>query len=120
MDYADWGRVLAERFPTDRMSEAELARNEAEWAALKLRLPTGQQATGVVIAKAPFDAWIDIGVGFPALLEIVCIAGMDPERYRADDWCPIGSEVTAFVGSFNDRRHQIGLYQVLRGGLASI
>lgn len=119
MDYTNWGRALAERFPTDRMSEAELARNEEEWAALKFRLPTGQQVTGVVIAEAHFGAWIDIGVGFPALLEIVCFAGMTPERYRANDWCPIGSEVTAFVCSFKDRGHQIGLYQVRPGGAES-
>lgn len=80
MDYSNWGRVLAERFPTERLSEAELAHREAEWVALKQRLPKGQQVTGVVIARAHFGAWLDIGVGFPALLEIVSIVGMTPER----------------------------------------
>ncbi|MBA4191577.1 MAG: hypothetical protein C0467_26660 [Planctomycetaceae bacterium] len=115
MDYTDWGRLLSERFPTEGKTEAELERTESEWSSLKERLTTGQSVTGVVIAKAHFGAWIDIGVGFPALLEIVCIAGLTPEHYRADDWCPIGSEVTAFVGGFSDRGHQIGLWQVRPG-----
>ena len=75
----------------------------------------GQSVTGVVVAKAQFGAWLDIGVGFPALLEIVCIEGLTPQRYQADDWCPIGSEVTAFVSGFRDRDHQIHLWQVKPG-----
>src|SRR3954447_20761929 len=59
-----------------------------------------------------FGAWVDLGVGFPALLEIIVIAGLTPERYRAGDWCPVGSEVSAFVGGFHDDSHQVGLWQV--------
>jgi hypothetical protein len=83
----------------------------ADWEALKQRLAYGRSVTGTVVAKSPFGAWVDIGVGFPALLEIVVIAGLTPERYRAGDWCPVGSEVTAFVGGFRDSSHQVGLWQ---------
>jgi hypothetical protein len=41
--------------------------------------------------------------------------GLAPERYRADDWCPLGCEVTAFVGGFRDDVHQVGLWQVPLG-----
>ena len=110
MEYADWGRLLTERFPARDPAEAEQA-----WAALKQRLAVGQQVTGVVFARAQFGAWVDLGVGFPGLLEIICVAGLTPERYRAGDWCPVGSEVTATVGGFRDNGHQIGLWQVRPG-----
>jgi ribosomal protein S1 len=107
---ANWGEVLLERFPP-----REAAKTEREWEAPKQRLSPGQSVTGVVIAKAHFGAWLDIGVGFPALLEIMSIAGLTPERYQADDWCPVGSEVTAQVGTFSDSSHQVYLWQVRRG-----
>jgi hypothetical protein len=109
MDYSDWGQRLAERFPARDDAVAEAA-----WVAVKKRLPVGELVTGVVVARAPFGAWIDLGVGFPGLLEINCIASLTPERYRAGDWCLAGSEVTALVGGFRDDEHQIGLWQVRR------
>ena len=110
MEYQNWGKLLSERFPARDPVEVE-----REWAALQQRVAVGQSVTGVVFAKAPFGAWIDLRVGFPALLEIVCIAGLTPERYKTDDWCPVGSEVTAFVGGFRDRGHQVYLWQVRPG-----
>jgi ribosomal protein S1 len=104
--YADWGHLLVERF-----CHRDPALAEREWSALKERVAVGQSVTGVVFAKAHFGAWVDLGVGFPALLEIPNIAGLTPERYRADDWCPIGSEVTADILSFRDSGHQIYLGQ---------
>ena len=62
---------------------------------MKQRLAIDESVTGVVFARAHFGAWVDLGVGFPALLEIICIDGMTPERYQSGDWSPIGSEVTA-------------------------
>jgi ribosomal protein S1 len=110
VDYANWGRLLSERFPARDPAQAE-----REWLALQRHVAIGQSVTGTVVTKAPFGAWIDLGIGFPALLEINCIAGLTPEKYRADDWCPIGSEVTAFVGEFRDRGHQVYLWQVRPG-----
>lgn len=79
--------------------------------SLKQSIFPGQTVTGTVIVKAPFGAWLDIGAGFPALLQIICIAGMTGERYANDDWCPVGCQVTAIVGGFNERNHQVGLWQ---------
>ena len=107
MPDSEWSRLLTERFPP-RDTET----NRREWDALKQRLPIGQIVTGTVIAKAPFGAWLDIGVGFPALLLIPHIEGLTPERYRADEWCPLGSRVKAFVGGFTNRNFQIGVWQV--------
>jgi ribosomal protein S1 len=106
-NYADWSRRVSERFPLLEPQEAM-----QRWEYLKSRLQLGQTVTGQVIAKAPFGAWVDLGFGFPALLQIIHIAGLTPELYRADDWCPLGSEVTATVRWFNDKNQQICLRQV--------
>jgi hypothetical protein len=74
----------------------------------------------VVFAKAPFGAWIDIGVGFPALLLIPEIAGLSPKQYQSDDWCPIGSEVTALIRGFNDPNRQIVLTQTQRSTIVDV
>ncbi|MHB1558360.1 MAG: hypothetical protein ACYC61_12945 [Isosphaeraceae bacterium] len=87
----------------------------AEWESLKERLVPGLRVTGTVVARSPFGAWIDLGVGFPALLEILVMDGLTPEHYRAGDWCPIGSEITAFVSSLRDDFRQIRLLQVPAG-----
>ncbi len=110
MNYSDWGRLVSDRFPIRDPITAE-----QDWTALKERLSVGETVNGTVIAKAPFGAFVDIGVGFPALLEIVVMAGLTPEKYRADEWCPLGSAVTAFVGGFRDYSHQVGLWQVRIG-----
>lgn len=92
-------------------------RRSAEWETLKQRLIIDRAVTGRVVAKSPFGVWVDLGVGYPALLEIVVMKDLTPERYRTDDWCPVGSELTAYVGGFRDDVHQVRLWQVpLEGG----
>lgn len=109
MAYDDWGRLLSDHFPHRDRSAVQ-----PDWESLKKQLKVGDIVTGTVIAKAPFGAWLDIGVGFPALLEIPFIDGLTPERCRADDWCPINSSISAFVSGFNDHNFQVGLRQVKR------
>ena len=82
------------------------------WDEAKRRLPVGTSVTGVVVARYPFGAFVDIALGFPALLEVIEIEGLSPERYRAGGWCPEGSRVTARVMGFQDRTRQIYLSQV--------
>lgn len=111
IDRDAWRRLVAERFPPRTPEESD-----RDWEALKENLAVGQGVTGEVIARAPFGVWLDIGVGFPAEVDIIVIDDLTPERYRADDWCPIGSTVTAFVGGFLDNRHiehgrEVRLYQ---------
>ena len=81
------------------------------WEALKERLPVDSVVEGVVDAKSDFGAWIDIGVGFPALLEVVYIEGLTPERYQSGEWCPVGSNVRAMVLGYADRVRQVYLWQ---------
>ena len=84
------------------------------WSEVQLRLPIDAPVSGKVFSKAPYGAWIDIGVGFPALLLIPFIAGLTPARYRQGDWCPVGSQVSAFIRSFHADGGQISLWQVKR------
>jgi ribosomal protein S1 len=106
MPYEEWGRLLVERFPP-----REPETDQREWEALKKHLAVGQGVTGVVVAKAPFGAWLDIGAGFPALLLLPDIAGLTSESYQADDWCPVGSAIAAEVVLFNDRLRQVRVSQ---------
>ena len=82
---------------------------ESAWQAVVQSLNLGQSVTGKVVARADYGAWIDLGVGFPALLQTVMMQGMDHEMYLADEWCPVGSQVKAQVRILNER--QIGLEQ---------
>ena len=105
--YDGWREILAERFP-----KYDSRQRDTEWAQVKQKLTIGQSIIGAVMARAPFGAWIELGIDFPALLAITVIADLTPERYRAGEWCPIGTEVTAFIVAFDDRNHQVRLSQV--------
>lgn len=94
--------LLSERFPP-----VEPAIAQENWHALKQRLGVGQSVTGTVVAKSPFGAWLDIGVGFPALLLIPDVKGLTPGSYQNDQWCPIGRSITAEVLIFNDLEHVV-------------
>ena len=81
----------------------------AAWETAKSHLPLGTTVSGVVIARFPFGAFVDIGVGFPALLEIIL---MDVPVAECRQSYPVGSSVTAFIGGFRDATRQIGLWQI--------
>jgi ribosomal protein S1 len=98
---------LDRHFPGHR-SDAQAA----AWKEVKQRLTVGMPVRGVVVARYPFGAFVDVGVGFPVLLEIIEIEGLTPEKYRAGDWCPKSSQVTARVMGFQDRDRQIHVSQV--------
>jgi ribosomal protein S1 len=82
------------------------------WEHAKQRLAVGMPVSGVVVARYPFGAFLDIDTGFPVLLGIIEIEGLTPERYRAGDWCPTGARVTARVMGFNECNRQIHVSQV--------
>jgi len=103
MIYENWAAVLEERFPP---------LGEAAWREAKQALHANQQVVGVVVVRAHFGAWVDIGIGFPALLEVPHISGLTHEVYQSGVWCPIGSSVSARVADFVDRNHQVRLWQV--------
>ena len=64
-----------------------------------------------MVTKAPFGAWVDIGCGFDALLEIIYIEDLTPEKYQKDDWMEVGTKIVAKVFHFRDDSKQIYLKQ---------
>lgn len=95
----------------DRFLKHDSPEASEAWHALKTRLPVDSLVEGTVFQKAHYGAWIDLEVGFPALLEIIYIEGLTPERYQAREWCPVGSKVCAMVLGYRETVRQIYLWQ---------
>jgi hypothetical protein len=100
----DWGTKLRQRFGNG-------SPDDSAWDQVKKRLPVGSQTTGEVVACAPFGVWLDIGVGFPALLEVPEIASATQRRLRIDDYPAEGEIVVARVVGFRDDNRQVYLSQ---------
>jgi ribosomal protein S1 len=98
----DWRCQLANAFP-----KREAAKETAEWIALKQRLAVGDRVTGVVVARAEFGVWLDLGVGFPGLMLVPDLAGLSPEAYQSGDSCRVGSTMPVAVYRFNDAEFRI-------------
>src|SRR5690242_19982430 len=86
---------------------------EADWGRVKAGLRPGSRISGTVVARSNFGIFLDLGVGFPALLEVI---QFDPPPRRRpvniEDYPALGSTVTARVVAGNDRNRQIGLTQL--------
>ncbi|MEM7353949.1 MAG: hypothetical protein AAF657_24320 [Acidobacteriota bacterium] len=106
MSVVNWNQKLLATFGDYLSPESSLS-----WEQAKRGHPPGTRVEGRVIIHAPFGAWIDLKMGFPALLEIIVIEGLTPERYREDDYCPVGSCVEATISHYVDSRRQIYLKQ---------
>ena len=83
-----------------------------EWAAVQARLGVGEAVRGPVIAHRPFGVFVDIGAGFPALLEVIQFGDAHERRYSFEDYPAVGETITARVVEFNNRNRQIGLTQL--------
>jgi len=83
-----------------------------EWAAARAGLGVGESVRGRVIARRPFGVFVDIGVGFPALLEVIQFEGARRRRYDLEDYPAVGDTITARVVAINDRNRQVGLTQL--------
>lgn len=69
-----WGEDIQDRFPHWGTDSALSC-----WPKIRAELRVGQMVRGIVIARAPFGVWLDIGVGHPALLLV-------PEMREAKEW----------------------------------
>ena len=52
---------------------------------------------------------MEIGVGFPALLEVARSKGARVQRYDPEDQPSVGDTITARVVAFNGTNRQVGL-----------
>ncbi|MBX6313436.1 MAG: S1 RNA-binding domain-containing protein [Isosphaeraceae bacterium] len=92
----------------DRLSPAKAG----EWVTVRTRLGVGQTVRGRVIARRPFGVFVDIGVGFPALLEVIQFEGARQRRYNFEEYPAVGDTITARVVAFNDPNRQVALTQL--------
>jgi len=98
---------LAAQFPGYDSPE-----KDADWRNLKQRLSVGSFVKGRVVHREPFGVFLDLGVGFPALILVVRLMHADTMPYTRMDMYPVlGAEVGGRVYVFNDAARQIGVTQ---------
>ena len=106
MNVVNWSEVIKEIF-----GDFESEERSDDWEKVKASLKKDEEVSGTVVARAPFGVWLDLGVGFPALIETIVITGMDRNMYEEDNYCPVGSIVRAKVSGIRDNQRQIYLHQ---------
>jgi hypothetical protein len=87
-----WQEALRLRFPD---SGAAAARQQ--WRSSPPKLAVGQAVEGVVVARAPFGVWLDIGVGHAALLLVTNMDGVRTVRLGFEDYPPLGAHLVGHV-----------------------
>lgn len=80
------------RFP-DWGTDAALNR----WPEVQAKLTVGQAIRGDVVARVPYGVWLDIGVGWPALLQVPEMAGARTHPIKFEDYPPLGATIDAWV-----------------------
>ncbi|NBD08333.1 hypothetical protein [Corallococcus silvisoli] len=87
-------------------------RQAASWAAVKDRLVGGETVRGRVVLEAHYGRFLDLGVGFPALLQAVDSGGL------VSDLPHLGDDAEAVVLEFDDADQEIVLTRSHRWWLA--
>ena len=106
MDVVNWSDELKTIFGDPMASD-----KDQSWEDIKLRYPPESDVKGKVIAQAPFGVWVDLKLGFPALIEIVVIEKLTPEKYRHNKYCGIGEIIESSISHYVDSRRQVYLKQ---------
>ena len=103
----EWKKTVSERF-----GDYESSSLDREWQLIQGKYIRGDHIEGEVIAHCSFGVWVDVGEKFPALIETIHIVEMTAEKYRNDDYFPVGSNLQAMFRSFTTYGNQIRLEQV--------
>jgi ribosomal protein S1 len=93
-------------FPDYRLPVADAA-----WLSSKQRFAVRSVVCGTIVVRYPFGVFVDIGVGFPALLLIDRFRDAKPRTTPAD-FPPVGSLTEAKIWGWNDRDRAIVLTQL--------
>lgn len=83
----------------------------AAWNDAKQACPIGTRVCGRVRLKPPFGLWLDVGIGFPALLLVTRFDRPITAGEFARSAPEIGDEVSATVFLHNDEARQLVLTQ---------
>ncbi|REJ69175.1 MAG: hypothetical protein DWQ31_05675 [Planctomycetota bacterium] len=81
----------------------------AAWNGVKRSCPVGSIVSGAVMLKAPFGLWLDVGVGFPALLLITRLEHPTTSREYEDFGSQVGNEIRATVYRHDDKKRTLVL-----------
>lgn len=95
----------------DRFGDYLSPDKEKAWTATRSGLAIRSSVRGEVFARRRYGVFADIGVGFPALLQVTELKHADQRSYDLDDYPAVGKTITARVVAFNDQNRQIVLTQ---------
>jgi ribosomal protein S1 len=85
---------------------------ERAWEHAKTLLRSGDTVTGEVIKQYHFGVFVEIGIGFPALLQVIQFDAEQSRRYTSmSDYPAVGVRISARVVLFQDRGREIVLTQ---------
>jgi hypothetical protein len=93
-----WDEDIRARFPRWGTEAALIY-----WPQIRAGLEVGQLARGIVIARAPFGVWLDIGVGQPALLLVPEMREAKVRRLSFEDYPQIGEPVEGHIIALGNR-----------------
>ncbi|MGE3407532.1 MAG: hypothetical protein AB7I37_12005 [Pirellulales bacterium] len=105
MDLNEELRACFGDYESDERSQA--------WQDIKSSLQVGSLVSGRVVARRAFGVFVDIGLGFPALILVVKLNDAEKAPYTSMEMYPaIGDTVEGRVCAFADHNRQIGLSQL--------
>ncbi|MFL6114877.1 MAG: S1 RNA-binding domain-containing protein [Catenulispora sp.] len=83
----------------------------ADWEQVKVAVPVGAEVSGRVVACQPFGVFVDLGLGFPGLLEAPEFGGATARSRGMGGFPAVGSVLTARVLQHIDHNQQLRLTQ---------
>jgi ribosomal protein S1 len=83
---------------------------------MKAAVPIGSKVSGRVTACAPFGVFVDLGLGFPGLLELPEFADAAPRPQGVTRLPAVGDQISAWVLQHDDHNRQLRLTQRAQTG----
>ncbi|MDX2242502.1 MAG: hypothetical protein NW224_17585 [Leptolyngbyaceae cyanobacterium bins.302] len=81
------------------------------WECLKRTRKRGDTVSGVVIQQKPFGVFLDAGIGFRVLLEVVQFREAASEHFSVEDYPAVGSTVEGQLTVFTEHNRQVRVSQ---------
>jgi ribosomal protein S1 len=109
----DWGSEMSgESGFASHFGDYLAEGRKGDWERIKSQFSVGERVTGKVVARYPFGVFLDLGVGFPALILVPDFEGACERPYTSMDMYPaVGATVSGSLLLFEDRLRQIRLIQ---------
>jgi transcriptional accessory protein Tex/SPT6 len=81
------------------------------WENVKARLNPGETIHGKVVVQVHFGVFVDIGVGFPALISVTEFEHTGTRRFSTIPYPEVGCSIVARVVGFDERARRLALSQ---------